>query len=117
MARLKPSEEKRLREMAENDPRIAGELKKHDQAYAALSDLLTQQKAQTRKQRNREIMLIGASILSECENNSEVRKAITKFLNKHLTRSTDRNFINSRGWEVAENETKANFSTTSTTDQ
>ncbi|GAB1257627.1 hypothetical protein NBRC116494_21290 [Aurantivibrio plasticivorans] len=114
MSRLKPSEEKRLRELAERDKRIAAELQKHDQATAALTDLLTQQKAQNRKARNRELMLLGAAVMSECEVNHDVKKAITKLVNKHLSRISDREFIASRGWEVLENE-DSKFTTSDST--
>lgn len=110
MSRLKPSEEKRLRELAERDKRIAAELQKHDQATAALSDLLTQQKAQNRKARNRELMILGASVISECESNPEARRAITKLINKHISRNSDREFIRSRGWEVLGNEDQVSAS-------
>ena len=101
MARLKPSEETKLRELAERDPRIASELKKHDQLTAILTDILTQQKTQNRKNRTRELLLIGTAMTSEFEKNPQFKEGIKKVLDRHLTRNSDKKFMAGRGWEIA----------------
>ena len=100
MARLKPSEEKNLRELAKKDPKLAEELKKHDQLSARLTDHLAQQKTQYRKNRTRELLLIGTAMSTEGEVNVPFKDGINKILSKHLTRMTDRSFMCTRGWEI-----------------
>ena len=112
MARLKPSEEKKLRALASADPRIASELEKHDQLTARLSDFLAQQKAENRKARNRELMVIASCVAAEAERNEKFRAGLTELLNRHATRQTDRNFLITRGWEIKNHENENSTSAT-----
>lgn len=100
MARLKPGDEKKLRALADIDPRIAAELKKHDQLTNQLSDFLAQQKAENRKARNRELMIVGSCVFAESENSEAFKAGLRKLLDRHATRQTDRKFLASRGWEI-----------------
>ena len=110
MARLKPSDDKKLRALASIDSKVAEQLKKHDQLTAQLSDFLHQQKAQSRKNRNRELMIIGSCIWAEAEINERFKAGLTELLNRHATRQTDRKFLASRSWEIIENEDIENAS-------
>lgn len=117
MARLKPSDEKKLRALADIDPKIAAELKKHDQLTNQLSDFLAQQKAENRKSRNRELMIVGSCVFLESESNETFRDGLRSLLDRHATRQTDRKFLATRGWEITEDDTIENsivntFSTT-----
>lgn len=100
MARLKPNEEKRLRELAEREPKVAEQLKKHDQLTNQLADFLAQQKAESRKNRNRELMIIGSCVFNEAESNNAFREGLKKLLNRHAKRQVDRKFLTTRGWEI-----------------
>jgi hypothetical protein len=108
MARLKPSDEKKLRALADIDPKVASELKKHDQLTNQLSDFLAQQKAENRKARNRELMIVGSCVFLESESNETFRDGLRSLLDRHATRQTDRKFLAARGWEITENETIEN---------
>lgn len=108
MARLKPSDDKKLRALASIDLKVAEQLKKHDQLTAQLADFLHQQKAQSRKNRNRELMIIGSCIWAEAEINERFKAGLAEVLNRHATRKTDRKFLATRGWEITENETIEN---------
>jgi len=108
MARLKPSDEKKLRALADIDPRIAAELKRHEQLTNQLTDFLAQQKVVNRKARNRELMIVGSCVFAEAENNKTFKEGLRKLLDRHATRQSDRKFLATRGWEITENETIEN---------
>tara|TARA_R110001592_G_scaffold363387_1_gene686827 strand:- start:15008 stop:15367 length:360 start_codon:yes stop_codon:yes gene_type:complete len=112
MARLKPSDEKKLRALADIDPRIAAELKRHDQLTNQLSDFLAQQKAENRKARNRELIIIGSCVFAESVNSKNFKDGLRKLLDRHAARNTDRKFLASRGWEITEYENTENTNST-----
>lgn len=112
MARLKPNDEKKLRALASLDAKIAAELDRHDQLTARLSDFLAQQKAENRKARNRELMIIASCVFTEAENNERFKRGLTELLNRHASRQADRKFLNSRGWEITNHENENSTSIT-----
>lgn len=112
MARLKPTDEKKLRALASLDAKIAAELERHDQLTARLSDFLTQQKAENRKARNRELMIIASCVLSEAENNERFKSGLNELLNRHVSRQADRKFLILRGWEIKNHENENSVSDT-----
>jgi len=100
MSDIKLRDWKILEEDAKSNPKLATELKRIKQGETVLSDYIFQKKTQEKKDRDRELILIGSSMLSEAKISNAFRDGIEKILDKHLVRTNDRKLVISRGWKI-----------------
>jgi hypothetical protein len=86
----------------EKDPVLAALLKQRAEQLAKLdakiSDRKRKQKSQSRKVRNRVLMLTGIAHHAEAELHPEKRKDITALLDRGITSEKDRAFLKAEGW-------------------
>jgi hypothetical protein len=78
--------------------RLAALQKKQEQIKQRIADIERKQKGKTRKEDDREKILIGVAYLADIELHPDAKKQVTEVLKRAITTKRDRDFLASRGW-------------------
>ncbi len=112
---LKPRQRRWLEEDAKNNSASAQILKSIQQEEAKAVDLMRQASEQTKKDMNRQKILIGVAMLAECDQSPAFRERLEKVLAKHLTATRDKELMAKFGWELGNEKIENNTAATSPT--